>query len=475
MKILLLNPPQVYNKGENPFVVFPLGLGYIAALLKEKNFDVKVLDCIGEGFNIKTQIHNGYLLGLKFADIRKRIMQIKPDIILISCLFSIQYQLVLRLASMIKSLNKDIKIVVGGFHVSALPEKALKNEEIDFVLMGEGELPTIKLAEAISKNKSFCKIRGIGYKKNNRIYINKKLDLVADLDKLPFPALDMFPIENYLNSNYKHTLLPSKRRTIEIITSRGCPIGCSFCASHVVSGKKWRARSVKNIIDEIIYLKKNYDIEEIHFLDDNLLLNKKRFEQLCKELTKLGLRWTMPNGIRISQLDKKLLALMRKSGCYALFLPIESANEKVLKNHLNKKISLAHAKSIVKNARKQRFYLIGFFLLGFFEETKKDINNTIKFASTLNLDEAHFSIITPLPGSEYYKKHFNKIDDFINFSAKKANLETKYLKKQEIEKLRDKAYLYFEFNKLIRRPLSYFSINQIKRLARYLRYFIRNF
>lgn len=471
-----MNLPQNYGGGERPFVVFPLGLGYIAAVLKKYGFDVHVLDCLGEGIHTKTHFHNRrYLLGLTFKQIKHRIKQIYPDIVLLSCPFSLQNSLVIETAWIIKSLKKNVRIIVGGNHASAMAEEILQDQNIDFVIVGEGELPLIKLMDSLKKGSVSHDIKGVGYKKCGKICINRNKEFVIDLDTLPFPAWSLFPIENYLRSQYKHTLLPNKYKTGEVITSRGCPVGCGYCASHVVNGKVWRIRSIKNVMGEIRYLHDVYGVGEIHFEDDNLLLNRKRFEQLCRGLSKLHIRWTVPNGVNIEKLDNALLCLMKKSGCYALYLPVESNNPQMFIKHIKKGINLPHLRYIIKHAKKMSYYLTGFFLIGFYDETKEDIKSNVEFAISLGLDEAHFSILTPFPGTEYYNTYSPNLNKYEFLSPKNANVNTKFFRKKELEKMRDWAYFHFETHKLLKKPWSYLNPVQIRKLIRYIRYFTINF
>lgn len=474
MKLLLINPPQAYNKGELPFVVFPTGLGYLASVLRENNFDITVLDCLGEGVNTKTDyLKDKYTIGLNFSQISNKIKEINPNIALISCSSSVQYSIVSKIAKIVKKINKGIITIVGGHHVSAMPKEVLK-QDFDYVIIGEGEIPILNLMDTLSKKEDFENIKSVCRKKNNKIIINKELNLVKNLDTLPFPARDLFPFEAYISSRYKHSMLETKRRAAEVITSRGCPYGCDFCASNLVSGKNWRGRSVGNIILEIRTLIKKYSIEEIHFIDDNIIIDVERFKRLCRELIKLNIKWTVPNGISAGSLDKAILELMKESGCYALFIPVETGNKTVLYKYIKKDVDKNQIKSIITLAHKMGFYQVGFFLIGFYEETKEDIKETIRFASSLELDEAHFSIVTPLPGSEYYKQVKKLIRSYDYHSSKNANIDAKHLKKKDIETLRNKAYIQFELNKMFRRPLSYFDMGQIRRLQRYVRYFILN-
>jgi anaerobic magnesium-protoporphyrin IX monomethyl ester cyclase len=472
MKILLINPPQTYNRGETPFVVFPLGLGYISAVLRKHGFDIHVLDCVGEAPARRTSCgKENYLLGLTLGQTKEAFEKMNPDVVLVSCLVSSQYPIVRDIVAMLKVSHRDVTVVLGGNHATAQSEIFLNEGNVDYVVAGEAERPLLKLMESLSKNQVDIPIRSISCTTAGSLVLARELDLVENLDTLPFPAWDLFPMQNYLGSKHKHTMLPSRGAVAEVITSRGCPFGCTYCASHVVSGRTFRARSVSNVIAEINTLKNRYCIEEVHFEDDNLALDKARFTLLCKELAGLGIRWTAPNGMSIAGLDESLVRLMKNSGCYAIFLAIESTHPKVLKDEVKKQIILDHVRSVAKYARNAGLYMVGFFVVGFSEETGEDIRRTSEFATELGLDEAHFSILTPLPGTQYYAEHTTPASASAELSSKNANLDTLYLTKRGIESLRNRAYLVFEARKFLAQPWSYVSSSQIRRLMRYFRYF----
>lgn len=474
MKILLLNPSQAYYDGETPFVVFPLGLGYLASVLKNEGFNLNILDCIGQGNNLKSSYIPGmYLFGLSFPSILSRIKLISPDVILLPSSFSSQHHVVEKIIKIIRSVNKDIKIILGGNHAASSAEEILMEGFVDFVILGEGEISIVKLLKFLSSKNNKFDIGGVGYKSKGEVIINNEVELVHNLDDIPFPARELFPFKKYVNSSNKHTLFDSGRRIAEIITSRGCPYSCSYCASKIISGKRWRRRSINNIVDEILLLKKEYFIEEIHFVDDNLNLDKTHFKNLCKTLIKLNIniKWTVPNGINISGLDKNLLKLMKDSGCYALFLPVENINPKIVKVHINKNHDLSHIKKIIAHAKKLDFYLVGFFLIGFYEETFNSVIKNIWFASSLGIDEAQFSIVSPLPGTKYYEDTLRFNIKKKVFSPKSPSFNTKYLSKKKLIFLKNYAYFQFEIFKFFRGPVHYFNKSQVLKLKRYLKYF----
>lgn len=448
MKVLLINPPQRYLRGEQARVGFPLGLGYIAAVLRE--YDVEVLDCIGEGTNIRTPRDCDYILGLRKSKVRDRIKKIMPDIALISCQFASQYDLCVQISEDVKSINPDTKIIIGGNHASAIDKILEKEQTFDFIVSGEGEKSIRYLLNCIQKGKSPSKGKLI------------RKESIKNIDKISFPQWNLFPIKNYINSKIRHSFLPAKR-TIEVITSRGCPYDCCFCTSNKTGGRRWRARSVENIVLEIKTLIEKYNVEEIHFVDDNIAFDKKRFEILCKEIKKLHIRWTVPNGINVSHLDNNIIDIMKSSGCYALFLPIETGSQRIRDRYMNKPYK--DPKQIIDCARQTGLYTVGFFMIGFENEKREDIRSTINLAQKLGLDEVHFSIVSAIPGSEYFTDVSKNRK--IRFNNSKVANETKYLKKNEIETLRNEAYLKFELSKFFKHP---FSINMSVQYLKYIRY-----
>ena len=471
MKILAINPPQIYCKGETPRIVFPIGLAYVVSILKKSNYQIDVLDCIGEYPYLKEYSREYNLLGFGIKTLKKNLIKKKPNIVLISCPISNQHSLVVKISKIVKRYT-NAKIIVGGAHASAMPQSLINENTIDFIVIGEGELTISNLLKSLNQKRKIKKIPGLAFKENKKTQINPPFDFISNIDNIPFPAYELFPYENYVTSNYKHTLLNSKKRIAEIITSRGCPFECSFCASKSVTSKKWRGRTPENVLKEIEYLKNNYKIEEIHFLDDNISLDTKRFKKLCNLMRNNNISWTIPNGISMKTIDKETIKLMKQSGCYAIFFPVETANTFINKKHIPKNPPPKTIKELIRYSHKKGLYNVGFFLLGFWEEDKKSIEKTIKFACDLKLDEAHFSILTPLPGSQYYKTYAKDFTSFRDLSAKKATIDTKHLNRKELESLRDKAYIVFEFNKFFDRPLSYLNISQLSRILRYMKYIL---
>lgn len=221
--------------------------------------------------------------------------------------------------------------------------------------------------------------------------------------------------------------------------SRGCPNNCTFCSAKVVWTRKWRARSAENVVAEIEHLKEKYNINEIHFEDDNISLDKKRMNKICDLIIEKGLdiSWTMPNGIASGTLDKDTILKMKLSGCYQLNFGIETGNEYILKNVIKKNMDLNHTKEVIQWTKDAGIWSHGFFICGFNSETKKMIYDSLKYAKESGLDSAFWNIATPYPATELYDMMKVKMDfkDFNKLRGCDNVLGSDVLSAEELKKI----------------------------------------
>jgi magnesium-protoporphyrin IX monomethyl ester (oxidative) cyclase len=248
----------------------------------------------------------------------------------------------------------------------------------------------------------------------------------------------------------------SKRNT-PILTSRGCPAKCCFCASANVWGKRYRLRSPEMVMKEIKLLKKEYNIEEFQIQDDNFTLNKKRIIQICKDLKYMDLHWSMPNGVALWALDEEMIEAMSEAGCHFIIAAIESGNERVLKEVIKKPLKLDRVIDLCKCIKKNRIFLSGFFIVGFPDETLDEIRDTFKFALKCNLDIAGFSYATPLPSTQLWEQAerenlFTNKFDFTNLTYDKPSLKSKNWTIEELEALVISLSRRFYLKTFFKRP-----------------------
>ena len=463
-RVLLIQPPYTIYKKDFKRCMPPLGLGYIAALLEQYGFEVKILDAYVEGFENEKSMGEFVLVGLDDWDIYKVITDFNPQFVGVSGMFSTQDQNVLRICSLVKKFNANIPIFVGGSHPTYSVRDVLKNADIDFVIMGEGEFTTLHLIQKLMNGEDVSIIDGLGYKKDGKIFVNQKLNYIPDLDVLPDPARHLMNMEKYIKINLPQSPYTMKDRVSQVVTSRGCSAKCTFCTTTNFWGNIFRVRSAKRVVDEIEMLINKYGVEEIHFCDDNFSLNRRRAHEIMDEILRRNLKfaWCTPQGIAVWALDESLIEKFAKTGCYQLTFAIESGNQWVETHIMNKPLILSKVKPLVDKAHELGIGIHGFFVVGMPGETKEQIMQTFEFPKTHDFDSASFFIATPCLGSELYvmckekgllKEGF-KVDET---NYKIGNIHTKEFTPEELQDLTKKNTESFNSGLAERNPQLYYK------------------
>ncbi|MHA1250781.1 MAG: B12-binding domain-containing radical SAM protein [Candidatus Helarchaeota archaeon] len=389
LRVVLINPDNnldiIYN-------LPPLGGLYISSFLKSKGIDVIFYD-----FNI---IKNWKK---KFYE----IIDMQPNFIGLTSNVS-NFSNTLHLANLIKSFDNRINIIVGGPYPSCVPEKYLKNKNIDAVCIGEGEYT---MYDYLFKGD---KTDGLMVRKNNKLFKNKSRRYIINLDKLPFPDLTQVNLKKYDNAFQK------KKPISNLITSRGCPYNCTFCF-HGVHGFKWRARSPKNVVDEIKWQVNELGVKEICFWDDNLTMDlnraKKIFEMIIRE--DLNVVFSTPNGIRADKLSKTLLSLMKKAGVWSITLAPETGDPTIIKR-IQKGFNLNQVENAIKWCKELDLFLILYFMIGFPFEKLENVLNTLKFIKKVKPDNISIHRFYPFPHTPIAKEY--EISDYPGYDYRTAKI-----------------------------------------------------
>ena len=405
-KVLLFIPPAFTFKDAidvNPLP--PLGLGYLGAVLENEGIEVKIVDCLLEGWNNRVDVADNIIrVGLPFNRIEEIIRSYGPDFVGVNNLFTKQRENAHQIYAVAKNVDKGIITVAGGAHPTVMPELVLADGNVDYVVLGEGDYTIIDLVGFIEGRKEVSTLDGVGYKDSGQIKILPKTKFIEDLDRLPFPARHLLNMEGYFGLKHSHGTR-KKKRFSPIVTSRGCPAKCSFCSAYKVWGRKFRQRSPENVIAEMKEIKEKYGIEEIMFEDDNTTLNVRRAEKLFDLMIeeKLNFIWDTPNGVAAFALNEDLIDKMKQSGCYQLNLALESGNQQVLDNIIKKPLKLDKAKQLIKYAQKIGLDVNIFLIIGMPGETKEQMWDSFRLAEELEIYSPFISIATPYPGSELYE------------------------------------------------------------------------
>lgn len=337
IKVLLINPPQTgYNGSQGFCTYFPLGLMYVAAMVRDI-CHVEIFDCLISNFS--TRKGSAIIYGAHPEEIKKVISEKKPDIVGISVLATAQYRNAELVAKITKEVNPKIVTVFGGPDPSVRFKSILENNYCDYCVIGEGEQTFYEFIKNFSFPSSLENVKGLAYKRNGHIqYTPRPLNM--NIDTLPFPAFDLVDVKLYLQNKYLYRDRSYIcKNSISIITSRGCPYNCVFCSIKLHMGQKYRSHSPQNVMKLLrLYIDK-YGITTFHFEDDNLSFDKRRFEAILDQIIEenLQIRWDTPNGVRTDSLDYNILKKMKQSGCSKIMLALESGNQRVLDQVIKKK------------------------------------------------------------------------------------------------------------------------------------------
>jgi len=418
-----------------------IGLCLLAAVLRDKSYKCQVIECEA--------------LGKSPEEAAAFICSKRPRYVGITATTFILFDAAL-LASLIKKELPNVKIILGGAHLSALPKDTLERfKDIDIGVIGEGEEVMPELIAALDNKQGLFGIKGVIFRNGNELIMNERREFIRNLDSLPYPAHELvypkFP-ENYIPMYNNFIRFPAA----SIVSSRGCPGQCNFC-DRTVFGNKYRFYSAKYIFDYLIFLKDKFKIKDFLFYDDTFFVSKNRVKELCQLIirNKEDFKWTCAG--RTDSFDQELMELMKQAGCWQISFGIESGSTKVL-SAINKKIDLKEVENVLHQVKKIGIRTKGLFMIGNPAETRDTILETTRFSRKIDIDEFSCSALMPLPGSEVarvahlygdYDGDWEKLNTanvvFVPFGMTKA----------EIENLRTKAIRNFYLRPKI--VLSYFK------------------
>ncbi|MHC1563964.1 MAG: B12-binding domain-containing radical SAM protein [Candidatus Hecatellaceae archaeon] len=428
MRILLVQPPippevELYSTAE--MVAPSMGLAYLAAVLEQHGYKVEILDAPA--------------FQLTYEKIPTEVERRKPDIVGVTATTAVAPS-ALKTAQMVKDAVPEALVVMGGPHITFLPEETMKAEpSIQIGVIGEGEYTLLDLVKTWEKNGNLKEVKGVIYRENGSLKYTEPRPLIENLDELPFPARHLLPMERYKVFG-KHEILGL------IFTSRGCPFNCTFCSSSLIFGKKFRARSPKNVVDEVEEFVEQYKSNHIEFVDDLFIFDKKRVKEICRELKERGLDVLWVCSARVDTVDGEIFKVIRDAGCIMVYLGVESGVQRVL-NLMRKGIKVEQSVRAVKLAKEAGLQVVASFVLGIPGETWEEAMETIRFAKKLDPDFVQFSLATPFPGTELYRVAKEEglllTEDWTKYTVLKPVMRTEELSEERLRKLIKKAYFDF--------------------------------
>lgn len=377
--IALVQPPMpehLRQYAREVIVCPPLGLGYLASTLLENGFEVELTDL---------SIENPDRKGIEL-ELRRR----NPKILGITTTTS-TYKNALNVATIAKELDPNIVTILGGPHVTFTDEETLRNRQVDVVVRHEGELTMLELCQRLLReNKELGPVAGISYREDNVIVKNSDRPVIENLDALPFPARHLMQLDKYLSPG-------------TIITSRGCPSKCIFCAAEAMSGGRYRVRSPSNVVAEIKKVADDFDPKFFFIADDTFTVFRDRTREICKLLRNLPKKVEWVCESRANFIDKPTLQEMAEAGCTAIQFGVESGSQKIL-NSIKKGINLDQVRRAVRWAVETKILPVCSFMVPHPEDTWKTVKETKKFMLEMKDMGAfiYVSMTTPFPGTTLY-------------------------------------------------------------------------
>ncbi len=389
MKIVLVRPPD--PRGNIGILTHcpPLNLGYLAAYLIKHGHQVEIWDYEVEPITDNTFIN--------------RIRQIQPAMIGFSCMTPTIIN-GHKMAYLVKSNFPDVLTLVGGPHSTPWPSKVLEDFPcFDIVVIGEGEETLLELCQASESNQQLKGILGLAYRDKKGIQEEGRRPLIEDLDKLPFPRRDLLNL-NLMRKGHITRGVSNRLKSTEIYTSRGCPIGCIFCAIGVTMGLRTRFRSPENVLAEAEECIRKYDFDHFAIADDTFTLNSDRAAKICQGFKKLGVRSWHCEGTRVNAVSPELLKLMARTGCQKVVFGVESGSPRILES-IGKRITIGQVKKAFKWARQAGIKFVeGNYIIGSHpSETMDDLKMTIDLIKETKPDLISATIIVPYPGTKVFQ------------------------------------------------------------------------
>jgi anaerobic magnesium-protoporphyrin IX monomethyl ester cyclase len=414
-------PPGAHVDYQNPII----GLATMAAVLEKNGYEVSVVDC--------PRLH------MSHEDLKREIARLEPDIVGITCVTA-TFSSALQAARVIKESYSRALIALGGPHATFMDRQILSEEpEVDIVVRGEGEKTILELASKISDSylKGLQEVSGITFRKNGQIIQTPDRPFIPNLDQMPFPAYKYFPLRKY--RLFRKLGLP-------IITSRGCPFQCAFCMVPKMSGKVFRARSPKNVVDELEWLRDVNGAGAFSICDEVFTYDKNRVFDICEGIKKRNIDLLWDCQTRGDQISKKLLAEMRAANCQLISFGVESGSQKML-DIMNRGTTVEENERAIGWAKEAGLSVGISMIVGYPGETMDMLEQTLDFVRRTEPDDAYLSFATPFPGTKLYDLvkdlGWKMSDEWTHYETRTPVFENPSLPSEKIKKIRETFYNHY--------------------------------
>jgi anaerobic magnesium-protoporphyrin IX monomethyl ester cyclase len=353
-----------------------------------------------------------------------------------------------QIAGYLKQNYPGTKVVAGGSFPSSAPRDCLKNPDFDVACCGEGELTTFDLVQAWEQGRPLDAVDGIVFRRQDgQIVQTPPRALIDDLDEMPLPAYHLTDLEPYIRAEHASDFTRQRRRSMELITSRGCPYSCIYC--HTIFGKKFRGRSPQHVMDEILLLYNKYQVREFVIWDDTFTMDVQRTKAICDLILGAGIKihLQLRGGVRVERMDEELMAKLKLAGAETMCVGVESAVDRIQKL-IQKNLSIRKVDEFLDLAEKYEITTIGLMMLGFPGEKLEEVKESIRWACASKLNYTFFSMVTPYPATVLYdmavrEGYYVQDDNFESMNVMIPHMEMPELPSKRLKWLQIQGYLRF--------------------------------
>lgn len=453
MNTVLIRPPVVHLKADfyGSIPGIPSGLAYLASSIMSSGHDVTIVDAYGEAPHRFYSFRKRYRArGLTPAEIADRIPEKVAAGVSVHC--AGEHSMCLEIVRELKRRDAGRSVIVGGYHTTFVPEDFIK-AGADFVVLGEGEKRFPALLDYLDGNGNLDDIDGLFTSEFSR---DRREKYTADLNKQPFAAVDLLPLENYWKLGYSHGPAMRGVRYMNILTSRGCPYKCSFCQAPQMCGGHWLAKNAGKVLEELQFHIDKYGVKDFHIQDENFAIDRKRVESICRGIIKreMDITFCFPSGLKMETLDESLLELMAQAGCRYFSLSPESGSKRVLEL-MSKTADIHRVPMLIRKASELGMATCCFFVAGTPGETPEDRRETRSFIRGLakaGVQEVVMPIMTPFPGTpsmdEPSLQGFSEIDELCFSPVWRDDY-------RKLNRYRIGTYFHYYITRIFRHPLGF--------------------
>jgi anaerobic magnesium-protoporphyrin IX monomethyl ester cyclase len=420
--VCLIRPPSVetfrFSVGS---IAPPLGLAYIAGALEAAGHAVAVVDAVTEAPETYLRYFRGYLLGLPFDQIVDRIPA-DAKAVGVNSIFTHEWPAVARLVAVIKQRRPGLPVILGGEHVTSMPEFCLLTSQADYLVMGEGEETIVELVDAIERGTPPAELLGIGYRDDREVVVNPRRARALAVDDIPRPAWHLFDLDTYHEYKWLGGMY-SATKSVPVLATRGCPYQCTYCSAPNMWEPRWIPRDPKLVVDEIEHYVDRFGARNFPFQDLTAIVQRQWIIDFCNELLArdLDITWQMPSGTRSEAIDAEVADLLRRTNMISMAYAPESGSETTRKL-IKKKMKTDRLFTSMQAAVESGLNVAAFFVIGFPHDTEDHIRENLEFMdkiADIGITDAAVGFYMALPGTQMFDSLYE---------AGKIRLDRKYFK-----------------------------------------------